>query len=98
MEHSMGSPNVSMIPFLICTIPDGEIIRTYAMRTHLNKAIKADSSIPMDFSPNIIIKWDSLLHLQIPMFLGLSSDDLHEMMKTLQQNVMSFQYETMIST
>jgi hypothetical protein len=52
----MGSPNVSMIPFLIRTIPDGEIIRTYAMRTHLNKAIKADSSIPMDFSPNIIIK------------------------------------------
>jgi len=94
MEHSMGSPNVSMIHFLIRTIPDGEIIRTYAMRTHLNKTIKVDSSIPMDFSPNIIIKWDSLLHLQIPMFLGLSSDDLREMMKTLQQNVMSFQYET----
>jgi hypothetical protein len=51
-----------MIPFLTCTIPDGEIIKTYAMGTRLNKAIKANSSIPMDFSLNRIIKQDNPLH------------------------------------
>jgi hypothetical protein len=59
MEHSMDSLNVSMIPFPTRTIPDGEIIPTYVMGTRLNKATKADSSIPMDFSPNRIIKQDS---------------------------------------
>jgi hypothetical protein len=45
-----------MIPFPTRTILDGEIIQTYVMGTHLNKAIKADNSIPMDLSPNKIIK------------------------------------------
>jgi hypothetical protein len=66
----MDSPNVNMIPFPTCTIPDGEIIQTYAMGTHLNKAIKADSSIPMDFNPNRIIKRDSPLHSQTLMLRG----------------------------
>jgi hypothetical protein len=52
MEHSMDNPSVNMIPFLTYTIPDGEIIQTYAMGTYLNKAIKADTSTPMDFNPN----------------------------------------------
>jgi len=52
----MDNPSVNMIPFSTRTILDGEIIQTYAMRTHLNKAIKADSSIPIDFNPNRIIK------------------------------------------
>jgi hypothetical protein len=56
MEHSMDSPNVNMIPSPTRTILDGEIISTYVMGTGLNKAIKADSSIPMDFNPNRIIK------------------------------------------
>jgi hypothetical protein len=34
------------------------------MGTRLNKAIKADNSIPMDFSPNKIIKQDNPLHSQ----------------------------------
>jgi hypothetical protein len=71
MEHSMDNPNVNMIHFPTCTIPDGEIIPTYVMGTHLNKAIKADSSIPMDFNPNRIIKQDNpLLHSQTPMLWG----------------------------
>jgi len=45
MEDSTDNPSVNMIPFLTRTILDGEIIQTYAMGTHLNKAIKADSSI-----------------------------------------------------
>jgi len=57
MEHSMDNPSISMIPFPPYTIPDGEIIRTYAIGTRLNKEIKADSS--MDFNPNRIIKRDS---------------------------------------
>jgi hypothetical protein len=65
MEHSMDSLSVSMISFPTHTIPDREIIRTYAMGTRLNKAIKADSS--MDFSPNKIIKRDNTLHSQILM-------------------------------
>jgi len=36
----------------------------------LNKAIKDDSSIPMDFSPNKIIKQDNHLHSQTPMLWG----------------------------
>jgi len=52
----MDIPNVSMILFLTHTILDGEIIRTYVIGTRLNKAIKADSSIHVDFSPNKIIK------------------------------------------
>jgi len=63
----MDNPSINMILFLTRTIPDGEIIKTYAMGTRLNKAIKVDSSIPMDFSPNIIIKRDSPLHSEIPM-------------------------------
>jgi hypothetical protein len=71
MEHSMDSPSVNMIPFPTRTILDGEIIPTYAMGTRLNKAIKADSSIPMDFNPNRIIKQDNpLLHSQTPMLWG----------------------------
>jgi hypothetical protein len=70
MENSMDSLSVNMIPFPTRTILDGEIIQTYAMGTRLNKAIKADSSIPMDFSPNRIIKRDSPLHSQIPMLWG----------------------------
>jgi len=58
----MDNLSVSMILFPTCTILDGEIILTYAMGTHLNKAIKADSSIPMDFNPNRIIKQDNPLH------------------------------------
>jgi hypothetical protein len=67
MEDSTDNPSVNMIPFPTRTIPDGEIIQTYAMGTHLNKAIKADSSIPMDFNPNRIIKRDNPLHSQTPM-------------------------------
>jgi hypothetical protein len=67
MKNSMDNPNINMIPFLTRTILDGEIIRTYTMGTYLNKAIKADSSTPMDFSPSKIIKRDNPLHLQIPM-------------------------------
>jgi hypothetical protein len=52
----MDIPNISMIFFLTRTVLDGEIIRTYIMGTRLNKAIKADSSIHVDFSPNRIIK------------------------------------------
>jgi hypothetical protein len=59
MEHSTDSPNINMIPFPTRTILDGEIIPTYAMETHLNMAIKADSSIPMNFNPNRIIKRDN---------------------------------------
>jgi hypothetical protein len=58
----MDNPNVSMIPFLTRIILDEEIIRTYAMGTRLNKAIKADSSTLMDFNPNRIIKRDNPLH------------------------------------
>ena len=65
-----GQPRVNMIPFPTRTIPNGEIIQTYAMGTHLNKAIKADSSIPMDFNPNRIIKRDSPLHSQTLMLRG----------------------------
>jgi len=67
MEHSTDNPSVNIIPFLTRTILDGEIISTYAMGTHLNKVIKADSSIPMDFNPNRIIKQDNPLNLQTPM-------------------------------
>ena len=63
MELSMDNPSISMIPFLTHIILDWETIQTYVMGTRLNKAIKADSSIPMDFSPNKIIKRDSPLHL-----------------------------------
>jgi hypothetical protein len=70
MEHSMDNPSISMILFLTRTIPDGEIIKTYAMGTRLNKAIKVDSSIPMDFNPNRIIKGDSPLHSEILMLWG----------------------------
>ena len=38
--------------------------------TSLNKTIKADNSIPMDFSPNKIIKQDNPLHSQTPMLWG----------------------------
>ena len=46
----MDNLSVSMILFPTRTILDGEIIPTYGMGTSLNKAIKADNSIPMDFS------------------------------------------------
>ena len=66
-----GQPQrLSMILFLTCTILDGEIILTYGMGTDLNKAIKADNSIPMDFSPNRIIKQDNPLHSQTLMLWG----------------------------
>jgi hypothetical protein len=70
IEHSMDNPSVSMIPFPTLTIPDGEIIPTYVMGTHINKAVKAESSIPIDFSPNRIIKQDSPLHSQTLMLWG----------------------------
>jgi hypothetical protein len=70
MEHSTDSPSVNMIPFPTRTIPDGEIIPTYATATHPNQAIKADSSIPIDFNPNRIIKQDNLLNSQTPMLWG----------------------------
>ena len=66
----MGSLSVSMIPFPTRTIPDGEIIPTYATATHPNKAIKAGNSIPMDFIPNRIIKQDNPLQSQTPMLWG----------------------------
>jgi hypothetical protein len=56
MADSTDSPGINMIPFPTRTISDGEIIQTYVMGTRLNKAIKADNSIPMDFSPSRIIK------------------------------------------
>jgi hypothetical protein len=62
MEHLMDNLTVSMILFPTCTILDGEIILAYGMGTSLNKAIKADNSISMDFSPNRIIKQDNPLH------------------------------------
>ena len=70
MEDSTDNPSVNMIPFPTRTIPDGEIIQTYAMGTHLNKAIKTDSSIHIDFNPNRIINRDSPLHSQTPMLWG----------------------------
>jgi len=70
MEDSTDSPSVNMIPFATHTILDGEIIQTYAMGTHLNKAVKVESSIPMDFSPNRIIKQDNPLHSQTLMLWG----------------------------
>jgi hypothetical protein len=70
MEHSMDNSSISMIPFPTRTIMDGETIQTYAMGTCLNKAIKVDSSIPMDFNPNKIIKRGSPLHSQILMLWG----------------------------
>jgi len=66
----MDNLSVSMILFPTRTILDREIIPTYAMGTHLNKAIKADSSIPLDFNPNRIIKQDNPLHSQTPMLWG----------------------------
>jgi len=66
----MDNLSISMILFPTRTIMDGEIIPTYGMGTSLNKAIKADNSIPMDFSPNRIIKQDNLLHSQTPMLWG----------------------------
>ena len=60
----MDNPNISMILFPTHTILDGEIIPTYILGTCLNKAIEVDSSIPIDFSPNRIIKQDSPLHSQ----------------------------------
>jgi len=50
MEHLMDNLSVSIIPFPTHTILDGKNISTYVMGTGLNKAIKADSSIPMDLS------------------------------------------------
>jgi hypothetical protein len=71
IEHSMDNPSVNMIPFPTRTILDGEIIQTYTMGTHLNKTIKVDSSISMDFNPNRIIKQDNLLlYSQTPMLWG----------------------------
>ena len=66
----MDNLSVSMILFPTRIILDGEIIPTYAMGTHLNKAIKANSSIPMDFNPNRIIKRNNPLHSQTPMLWG----------------------------
>jgi hypothetical protein len=73
IEDSTNNPNINMIPFPTRTILDEEIIPTYAMGTHLNKAIKADSSIPMDFNPNRIIKRDNPLHSQTLMLWGRHS-------------------------
>jgi hypothetical protein len=72
MEHLTDSPSVNMIPFLTRTILDGEIIPTSVMGTHLIKAIKGDSSIPMDsnHNPSKIIKQDNPLHSQTPMLWG----------------------------
>jgi hypothetical protein len=70
MEDSTDNPSINMIHFPTRTILDGKIIPTYVMGTHLNKAIKADNSIPIDFNPNIIIKQDSPLHSQTPMLWG----------------------------
>jgi hypothetical protein len=70
MEYSMDNLSVRMIHFPTHKIPDGEIIPTCALKTRLNKAIKANSSIPMDFSPNRIIKRDNPLHSQTPMLCG----------------------------
>ena len=67
MEDSMENLSVSMIFFPTRTILDGEIIPTYVMGTNLNKAIKADSSIPVDFNPNRIIKQDNPFHSQTSM-------------------------------
>jgi hypothetical protein len=65
-----GHPQHKYDPFSNSTILDGEITRTYVIRTYLNKAIKLDSSTPMNFSRSRIIKQDSPLHLQIPMLWG----------------------------
>jgi hypothetical protein len=69
MEDSTDNPNINMIPFPTHTIPDGEIIQTYAMGTHLNKAIKADSSIPM-ISAQKNYQVRQPLHSQTPMLWG----------------------------
>ena len=66
----MDNFSINMIPFPTRAIPDGEIIQIYDMGTHLNKAIKADSSIPMDFNSNRIIKQDNPLHSQTTMLWG----------------------------
>jgi hypothetical protein len=70
MEDSTDSPSVSMIPFPTRSILDGEIILTYLMGTCLNKAIKDDSSIPMDLNPNRIMKQDNRLYSQTLMLWG----------------------------
>jgi hypothetical protein len=44
MEHLMANLSVNIIPFVIRTILDGEITRTFTMGTYLNKAIK--STVP----------------------------------------------------
>jgi hypothetical protein len=66
----MDRLSVSMILFPTRTFLDGEIIPTYGMGTSLNKAIKADNSIPMNFNPNRIIKQDNPLYSQTPMLWG----------------------------
>jgi hypothetical protein len=60
----------SIFLFPTRAILDGEIIPTYGMGISLNKAIKDDNSIPMDFTPNRIIKQDSPLYSQTPMLWG----------------------------
>jgi hypothetical protein len=49
MEHLMASPRVNIIIFLTST--NGEITRTYTMRTYLNKAIKANNSTAIFSAP-----------------------------------------------
>jgi len=66
----MDSLSISMIFFPTRTILDREIIPTYVMGTSLNQEIKDDSSIPMDFNPNRIIKKDNPLNSQTPMLWG----------------------------
>jgi len=66
----MDNPNVNMIHFPTRTILDKEIIPTYAMGTRFNNAVKVDSSIPMDFNRNRIIKQDNPFHSQTPMLWG----------------------------
>ena len=80
MEHSIDNLSVSMIPFPTYIIPNEEIIPTYIMGTRLNKAIKADNSIPIDFSPNRIIKQDQPPAFTNSKVMGSSSDDLHKLM------------------
>uniref|UniRef100_A0A6N2K303 Uncharacterized protein n=1 Tax=Salix viminalis TaxID=40686 RepID=A0A6N2K303_SALVM len=66
---------VNDLTSLVCSLSCGnvqQIIPTSAMGTHLNKAIKVDSSIPMDFnhSPSRIINQDCPFLSPTPMLWG----------------------------
>ena len=102
MEDSTDNPSINMILFPTRTIPDSEIIQTYAI-WEPNSTRQSKPTVP---SPWISIPTElssetaPSIH-KFNVMGSSSSDDLREMMKTLasntvtlQQNIMSFQQET----